>query len=309
MKEKLISLGLTLLIICFIPIFITTIMSGISRDKVKGTPIAVNIHYTEGKQSIDLETYIVGVVAAEMPASYEIEALKAQAVAARTYTLKHMMADPDIVFAESIQSYYSPKEIEQLWDVKNYSIYYAKIKKAVSETEGEVILHSDTLIDAVFHAISGGYTQEAIDVWGQDIAYLQGVSSLSDMHAKNYEKDYTYTLTEFTEMLTESNEELVLGQNIQQEIQIVNRNNAGYVGKIQVGNRIFSGEDFRHMLKLSSSNFTLTFMDTSVKIHCRGYGHGVGMSQYGANSLAKEGRSYDDILKHYYTGVRIDKRK
>jgi stage II sporulation protein D len=305
MKERIISVGLMIVIILFIPIFITSVLSGLGKEEVAISNTQVKIFYNNKEETIDLEEYIEGVVAAEMPISFEIEALKAQAVAARTFTLKKMEEDPDIVFSSAIQSYYSEEEIDSLWDSEDYPINYAKLMSAVNSTKDEVIVYNNELIDAVFHSTSAGETVAAMDVWGEDIPYLQSVESSDDLNAPSYLHIYSFSTQDFISILDEYGEGVAINQMGSIDVQIIERNSEGYVKEIQIGNRIYEGQEFRNLYALASSNFTISVSDGQVNITCKGYGHGVGMSQYGANFMAEDGFSYDEILRHYYTGCEL----
>jgi len=304
-KDKIISISLVVLVIMFIPIFITTILTGIGRVNKNESTISVKINYNGYEETVDLEDYLVGVVAAEMPVNFELEALKAQAVAARTYTLKRLKENPEIVFTKDIQSYESKEELDKKWTVNDYAINYAKIKNAVDSTRGIVMVYDGELIDAVFHSTSTGMTQSAKDVWGKDIPYLQAVESLEDINSPYYLHKYTFTINEFIELVNNYDKEVEISNDFNSEVQIIERNDNGYVNKIQVGNKVYTGEVFRKILNLASSNFIISYNLNEVEITCKGYGHGVGLSQYGAEALAIDGYTYKDILKHYYKDILI----
>ncbi|PKM52623.1 MAG: stage II sporulation protein D [Firmicutes bacterium HGW-Firmicutes-7] len=305
MKEKIISKGLIVLAVFFIPIFITTLLTDFRKSPNNIEDKLVTIHYNEGELQIPLESYLVGVVAAEMPVFFEGEALKAQAVTARTYTMKRYNQNPNIVFTKDIQSYYSDKELEELWGINDYAFYYSKIRDAVKETSGQVITYKDELIDAVFHSTSIGRTRSAKELWGQDIPYLEGAESLEDINAPTYLHQFVFDFIEFQDIVQQFDSSISFSKELPNEIQIIERNKEGYVLSIQVGNKIFSGEDFRKILEIASSNFTISFDENSVNIVCKGYGHGVGMSQYGAEAFANMGKGYQEILKHYYKDINI----
>lgn len=303
MKENIISKALIVLAAFFLPIFITTLLADLGHSTLLKEETLITIEYKDGKIQIPLSQYLAGVVAAEMPAQFEEEALKAQAVAARTYTMKRYEDNPDIVFTSTIQSYYSQSDLEALWGVDNYPLNYSKIKKAVEDTDEEIIAYNNELIDAVFHSTSIGMTRSALDVWGQDIPYLQEAESLEDINAPTYLHQYEFDFTEFKDTAYNYDSEIALTDELSNDLQVIERNSEGYVIQIQVGNKIYSGEDFRKIFGLASSNFTITFEEQQVKILCRGYGHGVGLSQYGAEAMAKAGSTYDKILTHYYKDV------
>lgn len=309
MREKIISILLMLLIILVIPIFITTILTGIRSKKEEFSDITVNINYSGEETQIPLEEYIIGVVAAEMPAQYDKEALKAQAIAARTYTLKKIDDDKQVIFTSDIQGYESYNDLESKWGAEEFPIYYVKIKDAVESTRGYVMTYNNELIDAVYHSISSGTTRSALDVWGKDIDYLQKVESLEDINSPEYINRYEISYKELKDKLIESFNDIKVNISKENEMQIVERSEEGYIKKIQFDNKILTGEEIRNSLSIASSNFTLDYKEDNIEIICKGYGHGVGMSQYGANAMAKEGKTYDKILKHYYVGIDILKMK
>lgn len=309
MKEKIISSALIVLAIFFLPIFITTILTDIEQDHNMVKDKLIHIQYDEGEVQLPLEEYLIGVVAAQMPAYFEDEALKAQAVIARTNTIKKYNENPNIIFTEDIQGYYSNKKLENMWGVNDYAFYYSKIRDAVWSTKNKVITYNKELIDAIFHSTSIGITRSAKDTWGQDIPYLQASESLEDINSPKYLNKYTFTYNDFQEKCKLYTSDILFTKELSNEIQIIERNKQGYVLSIQVGNKIYSGEEFRKAFELSSSNFEISFNKDGLEIICKGCGHGVGFSQYGAEALASSGNSYEKILLHFYKEVVIEENK
>lgn len=305
MREKIISKGLIILAVFFIPVFITTLLTDFRKSPNSVEEMMVTINYNDGELQIPLEKYLLGVVAAEMPVFFEDEALKAQAVTARTYTMKRYNENPNMVFTKDIQSYHSDKELEAVWGVNDYAFYYLKIRDAVKATNGQVITYQDELIDAVFHSTSIGRTRSARELWGQDIPYLQASESLEDINAPTYLHQYSFTFNEFQDQALQFDSKIAFSKELPSEIQIIERNTEGYILSIQVGNKIYTGEEFRKIFDIASSNFTISFIEDGVNIACKGYGHGVGMSQYGAEAFANMGKDYEEIIKHYYKDVNI----
>ena len=265
--------------------------------KPQGTYIKLN---TNGKiQEIELETYIIGVVAAEMPASFNIEALKAQSVAARTYAMKKASKGITLKNSTSDQVYKTTDQMKAMWG-SSYSIYYNKIKNAVNSTKGLVLKYNGEYIDAQYSSMTNGKTELAENVWSYSRPYLQCVSSTWDTKVSNFQvtKSFSY------EKLSSS-----LGQTITKDttIQIISKTISDRVAKIQIGNKIYSGTNIRSLLGLRSTDFTINLNDTNVEITTKGFGHGVGMSQYGAHIAANEGYTYKQILNHYYVGANIVK--
>lgn len=258
-------------------------------------------------QDIGIEEYIKGVVAAEMPALFEEEALKAQAVAARTYALKKMKDNKDIVETDIGQAYLSKEELKQNWG-SNYNTYWKRISKAVDATKNQVMMYDNEMIDAVFHSTSAGYTENSENMWSVSLPYLRGVESHQDEKAPDFVTEKSIKAEEVIGKLQNRYKDIVLTDvPLLQQIQIVQRSEAGYILEIQIGNKILTGREVREVLGLKSSNFTINQKGDELIFTTRGYGHGVGMSQYGANYMAQDGSSYDEILKHYYQGIKITK--
>ena len=248
--------------------------------------------------NIELEDYVIGVVAAEMPASFHIEALKAQSVIARTYALNKLSKGITLTDNNSTQNYIDIGQMRNKWGI-DFDKYYNKIKDAVLSTEGTTIKYNNEYIDAVYFSTSNGYTEDSINVWKNSIPYLKSVESSWDRDASSFSRTQTIDLNTFNSKL---------GTNISSgnEISIIERNISSRVSKISVGDKIFSGVQFRNILGLRSADFDIEFNDNILTITTRGYGHGVGMRHYGANGMAKNGYDYKQILAYYYKNVSIN---
>ncbi len=246
---------------------------------------------------IELEEYVTGVVGAEMPASFNIEALKAQAVIARTYALKANSRGTVLSDNESSQSYKSNDQLKSLWG-SSFNTYYNKVKSAVDSTKGMYLTYNGNYIEAVYHSTSNGRTEDSSNVWGNSFPYLVSVDSPYDSGNPSYLKTVSFSYSDISKKL---------GVIITSDTDfIINSKTIGdRVSSISVGEVTFSGIDFRNKLGLRSADFDISKNDEGVVITTRGYGHGVGMSQYGANGMAKAGSSYRDILFHYYPGVSL----
>lgn len=267
------------------------------KENIKKNEITVTVYRNNGKIiNLELEEYVLGVVGAEMPASFNIEALKAQAILARTYALKSIKNGKKLTDTVSTQAYKDNSELQKLWK-NDYTKYYEKIKKAVNETKGKVILYNNEYIDAVYHSTSNGKTENSKNVWKNSLPYLVSVDSSWDKNVKSYKKETIFEINEFCNILKLDVEEPITYEII--------HNETGRVRQITINNKTFSGTEFRNLLKLRSTDFEIEINDEKIKVTTYGYGHGVGMSQYGANEMAKQGYSYIQILKHYYTGVVI----
>ncbi len=276
--------------------------------------ITVSLSRGGKTENLSLEEYIVGVVAAEMPASFPVEALKAQAVAARTYTMKKLSEEfaPEHNGAAlcdnpgHCKAYKPIAESAAAW--KNSSDEYTqKIKNAVSDTDGEILLYQGEPITAVFHSTSSGKTESSKDVWGGDLPYLVSVESRGDEASPNYEKVKKYQPEEFKKIFSEKYPTATFDPNPENWLTNISRSDAGGVKTISIGGVSVKGSDVRTLFGLNSTNFTILYLNGEMEIRTFGYGHGVGMSQYGAKHLAANGNNYEEILKTYYTGVTLGK--
>lgn len=259
---------------------------------------------------IDLDEYLLGVVSAEMPASYEIEALKAQAVVARTYAIYTMKQNKhgDLTICNSsscCQAWLSKEERMEKWEEDVKESNWNKIVQAVYSTKGQVITYDGVVIDAFFHANSGGVTEEPANVWGGDFPYLKSVQTSGEENYKQYSSERTISKDEIEQKMIEKNRNFSINWDAADCISIPERTENGRVRFVKIGNVTISGVEARSLFELKSTNFNVMIDDSAVTFSVIGYGHGVGMSQTGADSMAKEGASYIDIIKHFYTGVEI----
>ena len=280
------------------------------------TDSAVTVTLNRGGEieKLPLSDYLEGVVAAEMPALFPEEALKAQAVAARTYTMKKLVSTADkshngaaLCDNPSHCKAYKPISVAAAsWSDKSEE-YTAKIKSAVSETDGEIVLYNGEPISAVFHSTSAGVTESAKDVWGGDAPYLVSVKSEGEEESPHFEKEKEFSPDEFKKIFTEKYTEAVFDVNPENWVTNISRSDAGGIKTLSVGGVSVKGSDVRSLFGLNSTNFTLLYDGGKMKFRTRGYGHGVGMSQYGARAKALAGKDYEEILKSYYTGVELGK--
>lgn len=247
--------------------------------------------------NLNMTDYLIGVLGAEMPASFNIEALKAGAIVSRTYALKKIEKGEKLTDTVSTQVYNDNNELRNKWG-NEFDKYYNKIKQAVEETNDLVITYNGELIEALFFSTSNGYTESAKEVFGYDIPYLQSVESSVDKDTTPYLR----TTEKETAMLLNT-----LGVANLDNIEIISRTSSGRIKEIKIDNKTYSGVEIRNLLGLRSTDFDISVNGEIVSITTRGYGHGVGMSQYGANKLATIGYSYSDIIHHYYQNVNIEK--
>lgn len=268
-------------------------------------------------ESIDFEEYVKGVVAGEMPANFAEEALKAQAVAARTYSLSKVIRSGDGGFPAAhpnaplcddthCQVYRSPAELESLKGSDWMNDGYKKITKAVEDTAGVLMYYNGELAyQALFHSSSGGKTENSEDVFVSAVPYLRSVNSNYEEAATHKDEKTVFTYTALAERLNKKYPDRYTGDFVPDGIKINDRTDGGRVNSIQIGNAAYSGSEIRDALGLASANFNIVKEPYTIVFTTNGYGHGVGMSQYGANGMAEAGFDYKEILKHYYTGVAV----
>ncbi|MEQ2457010.1 stage II sporulation protein D [Flavonifractor hominis] len=291
-----------------LPIDHTVVTPALSQD----SQITVRVALGDGEVlALPLDKYLWRVVAAEMPASFEPEALKAQAVAARTYTVSKMErtseTHPDADVCTDItccQAYITPEQAASNWG-DNAQAYTEKISAAVADTDGMAALYQGQPIQAVFFSSAAGKTVDAVEVWGNSVPYLTSVDSPEGEEVPNYHSTVTVPLEEFKSKLLAQYPQADLSGEPNSWFQNTVPNSAGGVETVDVGGVTVSGTALRTLFALRSTSFTVSAGADGVIFSVTGYGHGVGMSQYGANALAKEGKTYEEILKWYYTGIEV----
>ena len=297
------------ILLIFIPFFIVTLfgMSDITEIQLKyvsNKTVRVKRLSTDKVEEVPLEEYIVGVLAGEMPIDFELEALKAQAVASRSYVLKRIEYNKDneydVVDSVLNQVYLDDDYLKETWG-NNYTIKINKLRTAVNETYNEYMEYDGKIIDALFFSTSNGYTEDSHLVFNLELPYLKSVESSWDQEVSSaFSSKYTYSLQEFYEKLG-------LEYKDKLEVEILERSSTNRVLKLKINGQEFEGTTLYNKLGLRSTDFEITQVGSNVVFDMKGYGHGVGMSQYGALGMAKQGYTYDEILKHYYTGVTIKK--
>jgi stage II sporulation protein D len=257
-------------------------------------------------ETVQLENYLVGVVAAEMPAEFKDEALKAQALTARTYIVKKLLGKDDIGVPKGAQVtdtqihqvYKSDDELRKEWGV-NYEWKKKKVLAAVRATSGNILTYKGEAITATFFSTSNGYTENSEDYWAGNIPYLRSVSSPWDKNSPKFNSQKVMTVKAFEAGL---GVKLGTGPNIGKILELTEGKR---VGKVDFNGKVLTGKDIREKLVLRSSDFVWERKGSNIVITTKGFGHGVGMSQYGANGMAEEGKDYQEIVKHYYQGVEI----
>ena len=270
------------------------------------------LHSKTGKiEEIDLDIYLLGVVSSEMPASFEEEALKAQAVVARTYTIykivngsKHGNADI-CDNSRCCQAWISKTERFEKWNEQDRESNWAKIENAVNSTKGKIVTYEGKPINAFFHSNSGGITDNATAVWGgSNYPYLQAVATSGENEYSQYKSQLSLTKEEFIAKIKEKHNGFIIDFNKENQIEILEYTEGDRVKKIKIGNLELSGVEIRNIFGLKSAKFEIN-VEENIKFNVFGYGHGVGMSQTGADSMAKQGKKYEEIIKHYYTDIEI----
>ncbi len=240
----------------------------------------------------ELEEYVIGVVAGEMPVNFPHEALKAQAVAARTYAIRQIKANPNIKYEDIAQAYIGVDIMQKRWG-SNFDENYNKIKTDVYATAGQILEYDNEPILAAFCSTTNGYTEDCQNVWTQTLPYLTSVRSEGDELSPYYSDLVVLSKTRFAEIFGGT------------DVVIKEKTDAGYVKSVTVKGKNYTGNDIRKILGLKSTSFDININGDNVTITTKGYGHGVGMSQYGACYMANNGKSYSDILYHYYQGAII----
>ena len=248
---------------------------------------------------LNMTDYLIGVVSSEMPASFNLEALKAQSVLARTYALKAKQTGKKLTDTVSTQSYIDIDQMKNKWG-NSFNTYYNKIKNAVENTNGEYLSYNGNYIEALYHSTNNGKTESSLDVFGNYYPYLISVSSEYDKNASSYLRTINMPLDAISNKLG-------LSLNNDSVISILSYTDGGNIKEININGNNFSGKKVRELLGLRSADFDISISDNNANITTRGYGHGVGMSQYGANGMANAGYSYKDILSHYYPGTTLTK--
>lgn len=271
------------------------------ETKPKEVMIKVYDPSTSKIEEMELENYIVGVVAAEMPASFEIEALKAQAVAARTfatYKMEHRNLEYDVIIGVSDQAFNTIEQMRAKWQ-DQFNENYQKISSAVKETQNDIMTYQGRVIESFYFSMSNGQTENCELVFQESLPYLTSVESSWDNETlQNYEVTKEFTKEEFCNLLNISCEEI--------NITDIDRTSSGRINTLKINGQLMKGTEVRTKLTLRSTDFQISIEET-IKITTKGNGHGVGMSQYGANGMAKEGKNYQEILTHYYQNIEFSK--
>ncbi len=291
--------------------------TSVASEILQDTTVTVNVMVAGQEVSLCLDEYLSGVLAAEMPASFPEEALKAQAVAARSFILYRMQNPPADGVHDGVPLCDDPSHCKAYRDISvpetaaalfgsNSETYLTKIRAAVRDTDGVVLTYNGDPAMAAFHAISGGMTESAEDVWGSAVPYLIEVESPGEEDAVKFSETVEFDRDALRDTLTAAYPDAVLGDDPSVWLTDIERSPAGMIKTASLGGVTVSGMEIRMLLGLNSADFTFETQDNIVRITTTGYGHGVGMSQYGARAMAQNGATYEEILLHYYPGCQLD---
>lgn len=313
LKRFILFIFIFIIIIFSLPLLVINFDKSFSKQvqnlEENNLKVKLYRHETGKVEEIDLEKYLEGVLVAEMPAKFDIEALKAQAVASRTYVISKILSEnkihnvADVCDTVHSQAYIDEKDYENKFGNK-LDEYISKIRRALDETRGEVLFYNGNIVkNALYFAVSSGVTEEASEVFSFSEPYLKSVDSKFDQDAPNASKEYVFKENEFINKINHNYE----NANVKKfdDIEIIDYTKSGSIDKIRLGNEVIRGLDFRYLFGLNSSNIVMEKKGEDIFINVKGYGHGVGLSQWGAGKMAELGYSYDEILKHYYTGIEI----
>ena len=332
--KKLSMYFLALITVCFVlPAIFTKTNKQVSTDtQGENIPIDVQnieeqkdsnnsdkeiklLHSKTGEvENVNIEEYLCNVVSAEMPASFETEALKAQAIVARTYTMfklnnkKHDNADICDNSA-CCQAWISKEDRLAKWEESKRDKYWQKICSVVQQTKGQVIMYNNEPINAFFHSNSGGTTEIPVNVWGgTNYPYLQVVETSGEEAYTQYASEVTIANTDIINKLKEKYQDISIDFSNVEDLKIVEHTESGRVKTVKFGNHKLSGVEVRSIFGLKSTNFEILKIDNDhIQFKVKGYGHGVGMSQTGADSLAKQGKTAEEIIHHFYSNVNVKK--
>lgn len=302
--KKIILISVLMILIPFLVVILFPKEEEIHFEFVSNQMVRVKRVSSGLIEKVPLEEYVSGVLAGEMPVSFELEALKAQALAARSYVMNKIEQNQnneyDVVDTVSNQVYLSENELKEKWK-DTYSQKMNKIKTAVIETKGEYLTYQNEVIEAFFFSTSTGKTENVEEVFVSALPYLRSVDSSWDAEVSPvFEESNEFSLADFYSKLN-------LPYQEQLEVNVIKTTSTGRIKELTLNGNLLKASDVSSKLKLRSTYFTIEQIGSNVKITTKGFGHGVGMSQYGAQAMAQKGYTYDQIVKHYYQGVEISK--
>lgn len=319
MKKIYIYIIVFMLLVFSIPFIFTDVRVQETSSKANDTVLDDSsygiirlFHNSDGSiEELNMNEYLYGVVSAEMPASYELEALKAQAIVARTYTIyqikngnKHENADI-CDSSNCCQAWITKENRLARWEINLRDEYWNKIVEAVNSTNKQYITYDGEPINAFFHSNSGGKTELAINVWGGNLPYLQVVETVGEDAYSAYSSEVNFSKDSLIVKMRENYEDFSINFKEDNSIKILEYTESGRVKKIKIGNQEISGVEARKIFGLKSSNFNVEIIGDDIKFSVIGYGHGVGLSQSGSDVLAKQGYNCEEIIKYYYKDIEI----
>ena len=294
MNKKLIYTLVLLMPVTIISFYFKETNFIMQKNKQSVDKYQINVDTTDKLLTVSLEEYIIGVVAGEMPALFHEEALKAQSIASRTYLINHLQTNETISNTTNDQVYLTQEDMKEKWK-DDYNKYYNKIKEAVTATKDLIMYYNDEPIKAFYFSKSNGYTASSISVFNEEYDYLTIVESPYDQDNSN---TVEISKKEFCNKLNITCNQI--------SINNITKDKSKRVSNITINNKEYKGTQIRKLLSLRSTDFTFNIKENTIEITTKGYGHGVGMSQHGANNMAKLGYTYEEILKYYYHDIKID---
>ena len=307
MSEKIIiCIGMSLLML-FLPYGLTMLMTGYDKQQgtIRDSGIIVEYEIAGELKTADLEQYMIGVLLAELPYDYELAVYEAQAVITRTNARKLHKAGSNLLAQDLKVAYATEEDMKKQLGQTRYEEQLKKVKTAIGNTYGMVLTYGGNYIDALYHNVSMGQTASALDVYGKDIPYLTSVDSSADVEAKDYMQTVTFSYEQLVALI--GDQYGLTQENFLTEIAISEKSDAGYVKQVKLGTGSVTGEELKQLLSLNSLYFYMENQEDQLKIVCLGKGHGLGLSWYGANQMAKQGKDVREILTHYYQGASVEK--
>lgn len=291
------------LLALLIPYIVTLAWTGTIRGEAEQIELfsGRKVILDSGKvRELDVEEYLIGIVGRQIPADYGAEALKAQAVIARTYIYKKMGEEKQIEESQLNMEYLEEGQLEKLWGSDKFVTYYKNIREAVEATSGLVIEYEGELIDPLFHRASAGYTRAG----DERHPYLQSVESRRDVGAEDYLTVVSWDSGAFADKIRGIlGDSQMIPEQVDETMQMIEKDEAGYVAGYQIGSHTYTGDEIQEALELPSSCFVLEEYEGKIRAVCRGIGHGYGLSQYGARVMAQEGKTAEEILNYYYKNI------
>jgi stage II sporulation protein D len=306
MRDKAAKWAAIFITTLFLPYFFTMMVSGAYEQEQEETSGIILID--EKGNKIEMEEFLPYMVAGEIGWESEEETLKAQAVIARTNLLRTLDGKEEEELKNISLVYLSADEIEKSYGEKKREEILSRIKKAVQETKGMVMTYQGEYIDALYHSVSIGTTVSAEEIYGKDIPYLIGVDSSQDVEAENYMTIKEVGLEEAVNSLKEKIKgENLTAEQLMDQLNMAEKTESGFVKTVKIGEETLTGEEWKEIFSLPSTNFYLEEADGKLRMITLGQGHCIGLSQYGANEMAKEEKSWEEILSWYYTGIELSK--